>query len=194
MKNTRSLAAQAIPLRAGTPSATCPRRPPQKRAENGLTRSWRDLFRRTARGNRETPPRERPSTSHADNTLNGVNRAWRRKIVSRTAGLRPHIDPSHDHLRGDEAAAVTLVEYGDYESPSCIAAASELARLRAHFDGKVRLAFRHFPIGDAHPLALHVSGNRLPLAGPRGNSVTSSKDSTPLTLSHRPPLSVRRCP
>jgi predicted DsbA family dithiol-disulfide isomerase len=130
---------------------------PQTRAENGLTRSWRDAFRRMARRSAETLPRERPSTSRADKTLDRVNRAWRRKIVSRTAGLRPQIDPTHDHLRGDEAATVTLVEYGDYESPSCIAAASELERLRAQFDGKLRLAFRHFPIGDAHPLALHAA-------------------------------------
>jgi protein-disulfide isomerase len=102
-------------------------------------------------------PRERPSTSHADGTLDEVNRAWRRKIVSHTVGLRPRIDPSHDHLRGSDEAAVTLVEYGDYQSPACLAAASELMKLRGRFDGELRFAFRHFPIGDTHPLALHAA-------------------------------------
>jgi protein-disulfide isomerase len=102
-------------------------------------------------------PRERPSTSHADRELDGVNRAWRRKIVSHTTGLRPHIDPSHDHLRGSDAAKVTLVQYGDYQSPACMAAASELMKLRRRFDGELRFAFRHFPIGDSHPLALHAA-------------------------------------
>ncbi len=126
-------------------------------AENRLGGWRRHWSRRTARRSREAAPRERPSTSQADDNLDGVNRAWRRKIVSRTAGLRPRIDPSHDHLRGEEAARVMLVEYGDYESPACIAAASELERLRTHFDGELRFAFRHFPIGDAHPLALHAA-------------------------------------
>jgi protein-disulfide isomerase len=102
-------------------------------------------------------PRERPSTSHADSELDGVNRAWRRKIVSHVVGLRPHIDPSHDHLRGSDEAAVTLVEYGDYQSPACLAAASELTKLGKRFDGELRFAFRHFPIGDSHPLALHAA-------------------------------------
>ncbi|GAA3055750.1 thioredoxin domain-containing protein [Streptomyces glomeratus] len=29
------------------------------------------------------------------------------------------IDPVHDHVRGPERAAVTVVEYGDYECPHC---------------------------------------------------------------------------
>ena len=33
----------------------------------------------------------------------------------------------------------------------------ELASLRERFDGELRFAFRHFPIGDAHPLALHAA-------------------------------------
>ena len=102
-------------------------------------------------------PRERPAESQADGTLGAVNRAWRRKIVSHVVGLRPHIDPSHDHLRGADAAAVTLVEYGDYQSPACMAASSELMKLRRRYDGDLRFAFRHFPIGDSHPLALHAA-------------------------------------
>jgi protein-disulfide isomerase len=108
-------------------------------------------------GEGATAPRERPSASRANGDLAGVNRAWRRKIVSHAAGLRPHVDPSHDHLRGSELAAVTLVEYGDYQSPSCIAAAREVARLGERFDGQLRFVFRHFPLGDAHAFALHAA-------------------------------------
>jgi protein-disulfide isomerase len=114
------------------------------------------MSRRSQR-TRDAAPRERPSTSHADSTLDVVNRAWRRQIVSNTVGLRPHIDPAHDHLRGSDEAPVTLVEYGDYQSPACMAAAWELRKMRKRFDGELRFAFRHFPIGDAHPLALHAA-------------------------------------
>jgi protein-disulfide isomerase len=102
-------------------------------------------------------PRERPPASRANETLARANRSWRRKMVSHAAGLRPHVDPSHDHLRGSDAAAVTLVEYGDYQSPACIAAAGEVARLRARFGGELRFVFRHFPLGDAHAFALRAA-------------------------------------
>lgn len=52
---------------------------------------------------------------------------------------------------------MTLVEYGDYQSPACVTVAWELAELRPSFNGELRFAFRHFPIGDAHPLALHAA-------------------------------------
>ena len=38
-----------------------------------------------------------------------------------------------------------------------MAVAWDLEKLRKRFDGKLRLAFRHFPIGDSHPLALHAA-------------------------------------
>ena len=105
----------------------------------------------------EELPRERPSASTADTDLADANRVWRRNIVSQATGLRPHVDLNHDHLRGPDDALVTLVEYGDYQSPACIAVAEELERLREGGDGKLRFAFRHFPIGGPHPLALHAA-------------------------------------
>jgi protein-disulfide isomerase len=58
-----------------------------------------------------------------------------------------------DHIRGDESAPVTLIEYGDYQCPYCGAAypiVEELLRERA---GVVRLVFRNFPLSDIHPYA-----------------------------------------
>jgi protein-disulfide isomerase len=58
-----------------------------------------------------------------------------------------------DHVRGTPAAAVTLIEYGDFQCPFCGAAypvVQELMRLRSD---SVRFAFRHFPITNAHPYA-----------------------------------------
>src|SRR4051812_2465623 len=89
--------------------------------------------------------------------LGAANPDWRQKIASHTIGLRPPLDPSRDHMRGSEHPTVTLVEYGDYQSPDCVAAARELAELQERFDGELRVAFRHFPIGDAHPLALRAA-------------------------------------
>ena len=61
---------------------------------------------------------------------------------------------SDDHVRGPAAAAVTVVEYGDYECPYCAAARPVLAELIDHSRGQVRLVFRNFPLADVHPFAL----------------------------------------
>jgi protein-disulfide isomerase len=98
----------------------------------------------------------KPPPSPADRELGAANHDWRHKIASHI-GLRPPLDLSRDHIRGSDHPTVTLVEYGDYQSPACVTAAWELASLRERFDGELRFAFRHFPIGDAHPLALHAA-------------------------------------
>jgi protein-disulfide isomerase len=50
-------------------------------------------------------------------------------------------------VRGPDGAR-TVIVYGDYECPYCAALD---ARLR---DAPLRVAFRHFPLGAAHPRAL----------------------------------------
>ena len=59
-----------------------------------------------------------------------------------------------DHVLGNPDAAVTLLEYGDFESPYCAAAAPVLRRVVDESGGQVRLLFRNFPIADRHPYAL----------------------------------------
>jgi protein-disulfide isomerase len=72
-----------------------------------------------------------------------------------TAVLGPGEEPAaDDHVLGDPAAAVTVLEYGDYECPYCAAAAPVLRRLVDESGGGVRLVFRNFPIADRHPYAL----------------------------------------
>ena len=59
-----------------------------------------------------------------------------------------------DHVLGNPDAAVTLLEYGDYECPYCAAAAPVLRQVVEESDGHVRLLFRNFPLADRHPFAL----------------------------------------
>jgi len=59
-----------------------------------------------------------------------------------------------DHIRGAERAAVTIVEYGDFECPMCRQAEPAVQQLLLHHPASVRLVFRHFPIESAHPNAL----------------------------------------
>lgn len=62
-------------------------------------------------------------------------------------------DPATDHILGPAAAPVTVVEYGDFECPSCRQAHPAVKIMQAHFGGKLRFVFRHFPLREVHPHA-----------------------------------------
>jgi protein-disulfide isomerase len=62
-----------------------------------------------------------------------------------------------DHMIGPLDAAVTVVEYGDLECPDCKQAAPAVKLLLERFVGRVRFAFRHYPLEEVHPHALHAA-------------------------------------
>jgi protein-disulfide isomerase len=72
-----------------------------------------------------------------------------------------------DHVIGPAHAPVTVVEYGDFECPNCRQAAPAVKNLLAHFDERVRFAFRHFPLEEVHPHALHAA-EAAEIAGAQG--------------------------
>src|SRR5277367_3184859 len=59
-----------------------------------------------------------------------------------------------DHMLGSEHARVTVVEYGDFECPSCKVAATTPKLLLERFPSRIRFVFRHFLLQEAHPHAL----------------------------------------
>jgi Na+/H+ antiporter NhaA len=67
--------------------------------------------------------------------------------------LAEDVDPERDHIRGDEDAPVTLIEYGDYECPYCGQAEEVIRELLASFGDDVRYVWRHLPLNDVHPSA-----------------------------------------
>lgn len=66
------------------------------------------------------------------------------------------IDPigSTDHVLGVPHAPVEVVEYGDFQCPTCKHVVPVVQMLLKHFEGRIRFAYRHYPIEDAHPHAL----------------------------------------
>lgn len=62
-----------------------------------------------------------------------------------------------DHRLGPEHAPLTLVEYGDFECPNCKQAAPAVKLLLERYAGRIRLVFRHFPLEEVHPHALHAA-------------------------------------
>jgi protein-disulfide isomerase len=57
-----------------------------------------------------------------------------------------------DHALGPADAAVTLLEYGDYECPDCGNAYPIIKRLIMEMPG-LRFVFRNFPLSNVHPHA-----------------------------------------
>jgi protein-disulfide isomerase len=61
------------------------------------------------------------------------------------------IDPSSliregSPRRGDAVAPVTIVEFGDFQCPSCGAEHPILKKLLQEYNGKLSLVYRHFPL------------------------------------------------
>jgi protein-disulfide isomerase len=62
-----------------------------------------------------------------------------------------------DHNLGPSHAAITVVEYGDFECPNCKQAAPALKMQLERFVGRVRLVWRQFPLEEVHPHALQAA-------------------------------------
>ncbi len=67
------------------------------------------------------------------------------------ADLMVPVDPERDHILGSLDAAITLVQYGDYECPHCREAAPAVRELLTRLDGDLRFVARHLPLPDVHP-------------------------------------------
>ncbi len=61
--------------------------------------------------------------------------------------------PATEHSQGDDKAALTLVEYGDYECPACAQAAPLMQHLVDTLGRRMRFVYRHFPLVEVHPNA-----------------------------------------
>jgi protein-disulfide isomerase len=62
-----------------------------------------------------------------------------------------------DHVEGRPDARVTLVEYGDFECPSCGQAYVVIKEAQRAFGLNLRFVFRHFPLKSSHPHALEAA-------------------------------------
>lgn len=63
------------------------------------------------------------------------------------------VSESRDHIQGHVTAAVTLVEYGDYECPYCAQAYLIVKEVQERLGNKVRFVFRNFPLTRLRPHA-----------------------------------------
>lgn len=62
-----------------------------------------------------------------------------------------------DHTIGPIEAAVTVVNYGDYQCPDCHKRHREIQKLVDELIHSVRFVYRHFPLVNVHPEALRAA-------------------------------------
>jgi protein-disulfide isomerase len=73
--------------------------------------------------------------------------------VDPLADIRSKLHPGNSPSMGPENAKITLIEFADFECPSC----RELDRILRDFmtsHPEVRLVFKHFPLTEIHPWAM----------------------------------------
>ncbi len=62
-----------------------------------------------------------------------------------------------DHSQGPATAAVTLVQYGDYECPYTRQSTTIVRAIQQQLGDQLRFVFRNFPLTEIHPHALHAA-------------------------------------
>jgi predicted DsbA family dithiol-disulfide isomerase len=72
-------------------------------------------------------------------------------ILLRPPKVEVAIDTSR--VRGDPRAPVTIVEFSDFQCPFCQRIQPTLLEILARYPGKVRLAYRDYPLSQIHPRA-----------------------------------------
>src|SRR5712691_3438778 len=67
------------------------------------------------------------------------------------------VTPERDHIEGPVNAALTLVEYGDYQCPYCGAAYPEVKKVQKALGSELRFVFRNFPLTNIHEHAMNAA-------------------------------------
>ncbi|MFW9993378.1 MAG: Na+/H+ antiporter NhaA [Candidatus Odinarchaeota archaeon] len=68
--------------------------------------------------------------------------------------LTEPVNDELDHVMGKKDAAITIVEYGDYECPHCRMASTVIEDVFTHLgEHKVKYVYRHFPLSKIHSAA-----------------------------------------
>jgi protein-disulfide isomerase len=89
-------------------------------------------------------------------------------MISATATPRlTMLVSERDHLLGPVTAPVTLVEYGDYECPSCGQAHAVVKHLQRLLGCELCFVFRNFPLTTVHPHA-QLAAEAAEAAGAQG--------------------------
>lgn len=72
-----------------------------------------------------------------------------------------------DHVEGSKDAKVVLIEYGDFQCPSCGSAHPGIKKITEDYGDKIAFVFRNFPLTSIHPNAV-AAASAVEAAGLQG--------------------------
>ena len=76
---------------------------------------------------------------------------------------------SDDHIRGNPDAAVTIVEFSDFQCPFCQRFHPTVKQALAEYGDQVRWVYKHFPLSQIHPEAIASAEASECVAAQKGN-------------------------
>ena len=68
--------------------------------------------------------------------------------------------PPGSHIRGNPAAPYSLVEFGDYQCPTCLTAHNDIKEILKTYKDKLRLVYHHYQVRDRKSTRLNSSHSR----------------------------------
>lgn len=63
----------------------------------------------------------------------------------------------NEHIQGNYRAPIVLLEYGDYQCPSCGDFYPSVKQIQKDFGETIAFVFRHLPLKRAHPMAFEAA-------------------------------------
>lgn len=83
-----------------------------------------------------------------DPSLSNALTYYRNELVNRQTrdAVKPSIQPGQAPVKGAAGAPVTIIEVSDFECPYCAKVQPTLKQLEQDYPGKLRFAFKHFPL------------------------------------------------
>jgi len=121
----------------------------------------------TSRGRSLPAPRTADLSTADERAMLSQLAAWRQNIHADDRGLTAPPEPARDHTLGPSDAPLQLVCYADFESASSQAAMPVVVRIRKRLADELLFVVRHFPLIDAHPMAM-MAAEAVEAAGTQG--------------------------
>lgn len=76
------------------------------------------------------------------------------KSSNETGGVKGSVTTSPtDHIEGEGAKNVTLIEYGDFQCQVCLVYEPVVTQVRSAYKADIKFQFRHLPLTSIHPNA-----------------------------------------